>query len=225
MIVEWDIVQGEPEWFQARSGVLSASNFGDIFTPKGRPATGAKVADLSNKIIAEIIAGKSFSSSVSTKSMRRGIELEPEARSAYELATGNEVSECGLIYMDESKRTSCSPDGFLIEDAKGLEIKCPSAHTQIEYLLSGKIPNVYIPQVQGSMFVTGFDEWDFMSYHPDLPDLIITVKRDDKWIKGFETVHKGFLDKIESGLKAIQAREKPEVIEQKKPKTKLTFNI
>lgn len=72
-------------------------------------------------------------------------------------------------------------------ETKGLEIKCPAAHTQVKYLFGNKLPTEYILQVQGSMWVTGLDEWDFLSYHPSLPTLLLNVKKD-------EAIHKA-LDK------------------------------
>ena len=33
------------------------------------------------------------------------------------------------------------------------------------------------------MLVTGFHRWDFMSYCPGLDPLIVTVERDEKFIK------------------------------------------
>ncbi|MCP4992032.1 MAG: YqaJ viral recombinase family protein, partial [Colwellia sp.] len=109
--------------------------------------------------------------------MQRGTELEPEARNYYQFITDVPVKEVGLIYKNKDKLISCSPDG--ISKDRGLEIKCPAPHTHIEYLLNDKLPTKYIPQVQGSMWVTGLKKWDFLSYHPDLPPLLLTVDADE----------------------------------------------
>jgi len=45
------------------------------------------------------------------------------------------------------------------------------------------LPTDYFQQVQGSLFITGFERWDFMSYSPGLPPLIIPVYRDEPFIK------------------------------------------
>ena len=65
---------------------------------------------------------------------------------------------------------------------EGLEIKCPKASTHIAYLDNGKVPTIYIPQIQGSMMVTGFDSWNFLSYHPAIKPLTQGVYRDEKYI-------------------------------------------
>jgi hypothetical protein len=32
------------------------------------------------------------------------------------------------------------------------------------------------------MWITGAELWDFLSYHPDMPSLLITVERDQNYI-------------------------------------------
>jgi len=168
-----DVEQCSEAWFKARCGIPTASCFDKIITSTGKPSTQAKA--YCNKLVAEYFMKDKISVD-QNEWMSRGVELEPEARQAYEFLTDSEVSEVGLIYKDDDKLVSCSPDG-LIGD-RGLEIKCPAPHTHVEYLLAGKIPSKYVAQVQGSMWVTGLEQWDFMSYHPDMPPLIIKVDAD-----------------------------------------------
>jgi hypothetical protein len=204
------------EWFDARLGCVSASCFGEIFTPTGKPATGAKVENYANKLIAETIMQKPIES-FKSDAMERGNELEAEARNWYELAVDVDVSECGLIYLNDLEAVSCSPDGLIIDDAaidgssdvvKGLEIKCPLAHTHIKYLMKGELPTQYIPQLQGSMFVADCGEWDFLSYHPDLKPLLITVKRNDEWIDNFKPVLDKFVKRIQDGVNQLTEQPK-----------------
>lgn len=200
MEIRWDIKQGTKEWKQARSQFLSASVFTDLITPTGKPSKGKKVTDLENKMIAQLVSGKPVESQGQSVAMRRGHEFEPEARSYYEFSTGNTVAECGLV---ESSKISCSPDGLIMNGdliAKGLEIKCPFAHTHVGYLRAGIVPPQYMPQVQGSIMVCEVEEWDFMSYHPDFEDLTITVKRDDEWIDNFKVILEPFLYQIDQGV-------------------------
>jgi hypothetical protein len=37
-------------------------------------------------------------------------------------------------------------------------------------------------QVQGSMLVTGWDSWTFLSYHRQFPPLVVDVPRDEEII-------------------------------------------
>jgi hypothetical protein len=181
-----DVEQGTPEWFELRLGIPTASRFKDIFTSTGKPAAGADGYMYS--LLAELVAGKPLES-FESEWMRRGTELEPDARAFYELQKDADIQQVGFITNDDNT-IGCSPDGM------GLEIKCPAPHTHMKYLLAGKCPSEYYPQVQGTMWLCEYESWDFMSYHPDLPPLIVTVKRDDKYINGLEEAITKFLDKM-----------------------------
>jgi len=176
-----DCEQYSEEWFKARAGIPTASNFDKIVTTKGEPSKSAK--NYLYQLAGEMITGvktETYQNAI----MQRGLEMEAEAKDLFRFALG-EVKEVGLIYPDEQKKCACSPDG-LLEDA-GLEIKCPLIHTQVSYLLSNKLPTDYIQQVQGSMLVTGFKKWFFMSYYPGLPPLILEIHRDDAFIEKLKT--------------------------------------
>lgn len=181
MIIIEDLEQGTEEWFASRLGIPTASNFAKIITPKT-----LKMSAQAKQYAIDIIA-EEFEPAPPLESewVLRGIELEAQARSAYEFVTDKKVKEVGIIYKDENKDSSCSPDGLITDS--GLEIKCPKLTTHINYLLDGVIPTAYIMQVQGSMWVTGYEEWDFMSYHPNAKPLIITVKRDEKIMEALDS--------------------------------------
>ena len=42
-----------------------------------------------------------------------------------------------------------------------------------------KLPDAHKQQVHGCIVVTGLDRWDFLSYHPDMAHLLVTVERDE----------------------------------------------
>jgi hypothetical protein len=145
----------------------------------------------------ESITGKK-TETYQSAAMTRGIEMEPEARALYEMLTDNEVQQVGCCYKDEKKNYLCSPDGLIDPDG-GWEGKCPLIHTHVEYLLKNKLPTAYIQQVQGSLFITGRKWWDFTSYFPGLPMLIVRVKPD----KEFHAKLKKELDKFVVELAAM----------------------
>lgn len=176
-----DVIQGSKSWFDARVGKVSASCFSKIITSTGKKSTQYK--GYMNGLIAEIAMGRKIETHQS-EAMKRGTELEEEARQAYEFITSEEVKEVGMVFKNEDRFISCSPDGLM--DKKGLEIKCPNPGTHIKYLLENRLPVDYVPQVQGSMLVTGLDKWDFMSYHPELEQFLIEVKRDDEFCKSLD---------------------------------------
>lgn len=173
-----DCEQGEKEWFAARAGRPTASNFDKVLTPSGKPST--QVKSYMHTLLAEALSTKPLES-FSSQWMERGKIVEQEAADFYAFDQDVEVQRIGLCYQDERRLWSCSPDG-LVGEVGGLEIKCPSPHYHIQYLLAGVLPGQYKPQVQGSLWVTGRDWWGFMSYHPSLPPLIVRVERDEAYI-------------------------------------------
>lgn len=170
--------QGTEEWLAARLGVPSASGYSKLITPTGKRAS--TFDTYVNQLVAEKITRQS-TYVPTTDAMARGTELEPYARAYYEFATDNEVAEVGFI-KHAVMEAGCSPDG-LVGDLGGLEIKCPLPHTHIETLRGDKMPTKHIPQVQGCMWITRREWWDFVSYHPDMRTLIVRVERDDAYIE------------------------------------------
>ena len=169
--------QGSQEWLESRLGRPTASNFGKLITPAGKPSSSADT--YINELIAQKITGE-LPEFYTNAAMERGNELEPAAKALYELTNDVEIVEVGLCLHDVWE-CGASPDG-LIGDDGGIEIKCPLPHTHVSYLRDGKLPSKYIPQVQGCLWITNRDWWDFMSYHPSMEDLIVRVYRDEAYI-------------------------------------------
>jgi hypothetical protein len=192
--------QGTPEWFQARLGIPTASRFGDILTSQAKPAAAQK--KYLNTLLAEHLTGKR-DEIPQTFWMQRGTELEPHARSYYEFHSELDVRESGFVTTDDGL-VGGSPDG--LTEVGGLEIKCPSPAVHVEYLLAGKCPAQYVPQVQGLMWLFGADRWDFVSYHPDFrKQLVVQVGRDDKWQAAWESEIKVFNDKLQDAKHKLLA--------------------
>jgi len=179
MIVIDDIEQGTKAWFREHAGKPGASSFSKIVTTKGELSKQAK--DYAYQLAGEYVLGTIEQGYVS-HAMQIGMEREEEARNRYSWDYDVEIKQVGMIYKDERKDRLCSPDGLLEGKNKGIEIKCPMVKTHVKYLLNNKLPVEYFQQVQGSMYITGFDEWDFYSYYPRLEPLRITVERDEKFI-------------------------------------------
>jgi hypothetical protein len=189
--------QGSPEWHALKAGVASASNFDRIVTASGRPSTQADA--YLYELVAEYITGERKPSKASYW-MERGIDMEPQARAMYELATGNTVEQVGFVFRDKKKLIGISPDGLV--GSKGCEIKCPSPIIHLSYLLQEVCPKDYLPQVQGSMWITGLYEWDFMSFHPDYDPLIVTIERDKEWMAVFDKLLPPFIKNLEEVRKS-----------------------
>lgn len=170
--------QGTEEWLAARLGRPSASGFSKLITATGKPSTSA--SGYIHELIAERLTGESTPFHV-TEWMERGTKLEPEARGAYEFITDNEVIETGFI-LDPSFEFGCSPDGLINGDG-GLEIKCPAPKTMVSYLADEQVGvKKYWQQIQGCMWITKREWWDFFAYHPEMPHVLVRVERDDDYI-------------------------------------------
>lgn len=188
--------QRSDEWFQARSMIPTASKFDKIITATG--IASKQAGDYMNELLAHWLMQKFEDPQGDQKFqsawMARGEEMEVEAIAYYEMNRNVDVKTVGFCLSDDA-RTGCSPDG-LVEDG-GLELKCPKASVHIAYLLGQKIPTKYIPQVQGSMLITGCHWWDFMSYHPDMEPLIVRVPRNVEYLALMKKSLDLFADKMD----------------------------
>lgn len=190
------IIQGSPEWHAARCGVVTASNFKAVLTG----GSGKTRRTYMYKLMGEITTGRVAPPSFESQAMQRGNDLEPEARDSYQDHTGHTVQEVGIAYLDQHKRVAASPDG-LIGDEGGLEIKCPLPHTHEKYLVDRRIPKIYMPQVQGNLWVTGRKWWDFLSFAPEFPEgrhiMLHRVHRDEAYIDRLSSEVLRFVEELD----------------------------
>lgn len=127
--------------------------------------------------------------------VKRGNELEPVAKMAFEEATGLEIEEVGFVSLD-GYYIGDSPDGMLLEREECLECKIPLDKTQIKYLREGVVPDDYRYQIAHHMAVTGAKACHFWSWSPvaKIPPLHIRVKRDK------------YVDDVLDGLRMVSDR-------------------
>lgn len=174
MTYHYDIQQNTPEWLNVRLGKFTASTFSDLFS---KPST-KTYQNAINKVVFERLTHE-LPESFSNDWAERGHELEAEAIEAYEMRTFTKVNRVGFVEMDDW--TGCSPDGLIGEDGL-IQVKCPKYSTLIEYVLSGEVPNDYMIQMQGELWVTGRKFNEFFVYHPKLKPILKRVERDEAMI-------------------------------------------
>lgn len=192
MIIDW-CEQGTDDWMIKRSSIPTASEFDKIMTQTGKASTQADA--YCNKLIDCYLTGK-VREGYTNDAIEHGKLMESEAREVYEFITGNDVVTVGMVFRDEEKIVACSPDGLLSNMRRGVEIKCPQPHTHIGYMLHRQLPSNYVHQVQGCMYITGYKSWDFVSYHPDYPPVIVTIERDNKYINNLHIHVEKFLNEM-----------------------------
>ena len=174
-----NLEQGSDEWHEARKGVLfTASEFKNIITAKTGKKSAA-VESLTNKKLAELLLGRkmSFEGNAATD---RGNELEPDAIDCYAIAKDTEVLNGGFVIADGGF-FGCSPDGF-IGNGGLLEIKSVFDESHVSNMLNETAYLDYYPQLQGQLLCTKRKWVDWMSYHPELPPVIVRVNRDEEYI-------------------------------------------
>ena len=169
-----------PEWWEARRGIPTSSDFDKIMTPTKRKASGSQ-----DRYIARLLADITcLSPNYFTQqggpvnaSVQYGRVTEAKARRRYEHITGATARLVGFCKTDDG-RFGASPDS-LIDPEGDLELKCPDRDTHMLYLMRGVVPTEYLCQVHGHLIVTGRKWVDFVSYAENAEPLIVRVTPND----------------------------------------------
>lgn len=179
-----ECVQGTPEWYAARLGMITASCF-DAVKAKSKDGKGYGKTRRSYllQLAAERIFGE-MEESYTNGAMERGKQLEAEARGSYEANYDVAVQEIGFCKLDDW--VGCSPDGLIGDDGQ-LEIKVPKGTTFLEHKETGMLVQDYKHQTQGQLWITGRQWCDFVVYHPKALPFVTRLYRDEEYIKMLET--------------------------------------
>lgn len=213
-MIFYDVVQGEPEWYEVRKGVATASCFSKIITPTGRPSEQADA--YANLLIAEMIKDQPLEMMAPTYWMEKGTINEVKAGELYEMMVGEQTSRAGFI-TDDTGLIGCSPDRLVGADGL-LEIKCPAPQTHVKNMLQNKIASEYIPQVQGQLYVACREWSDWFSYEQDMPPVKIRTYRDEAFILKLEAELNTFIERIHEKfdrLEQLHGIKKPETFVKK----------
>lgn len=199
------MLQRSDEWYAARCGKATASNFRKILAT----IKSGEAADRRNyraQLVCERLTGK-VDQGFTNEAMRWGIENEPFALAAYIAHTGVYVDEEGFI-SHPTLLAGASPDGLIGLDG-GIEIKCPTKAVHIETLRAKRMPAEHMPQVQGCMWISGRQWWDFVSYHPEFPQglqmFVTRVPRDVAYIRTLERSVEAFLNEVATEVEELTA--------------------
>jgi hypothetical protein len=194
-----DCEQRSDEWVKVKLGKPSGSIADRFITQTGKPSTSADEAI--SRLVAELILGEP-DETFQSEDMARGKELEEEALRYLNFTHGYSFRPCGFIQSEEYDY-GISPDAMDFENETGLEMKIPRVHTHIEYLAGGVLPKKYKAQVQMALLVTGFKKWVFLSYHPELKPFVVTVERDEEYIKTLQEILIKSCTEIQERLKRV----------------------
>ena len=187
--------QGTLQWFTDRAGCVTASRFGTVLYGTARSK---------NQYLRELRNPDPLSDSLRYmgEACAFGHAKEDEARTQYELLTGEKVTQVGFVRHWTMPRVGCSPDGLIAPNG-GLEIKCKLSPTE------GKkhrreLPPEYHAQVHGAIWICEADWWDVVIYEPNNPDPTLRLQRTrvhrfEDHIKRLEKAVVEFVQVLESG--------------------------
>ena len=196
------IPYGTPEWYDAKLGVPSASNFHKLFTPGGKASKAETTRTYMLQLIAERLLGISSEKEVQVLMMERGKLLESAA--ARQFRENYYDLDEGGFYFNEQLKAGCSPDAIVSGKPEAVEIKCPDAHTLIGYHLDG-LGTDYRPQVQGQILVGNYKCVHFYAWHPRCPPFYMCTLPDFEYIEGLRKALATFTTTLESDV--VKARQ------------------
>lgn len=193
MKVYFDVIQNTPEWHALRAGIPTSSAFDRIVTPKGRASSQAEKYMF--QLLAERLMGHPIEE-FSSHWQDRGSRMESDAVASYEFQRDLDTTKVGFITNDFGT-IGASPDRLVNEDGL-LEIKVPSEAVHISYLLRvGSAYEEYKVQVQGQLWIAERRWSDVLSFHPELPEALIRIERDEDFIEKLSLAVEAFSQQLE----------------------------
>jgi putative phage-type endonuclease len=121
-----------------------------------------------------------------TKAMQHGLKYEEPAMLWLENKVGMKFDRQNQLEHTKHNWMRATLDGLNRESKLVAEIKCPYNLSRHEATKSsGRIPDIYWPQVQHQIEVAGASGALFLSYNYKCPDdsFLLEVERDDSYIK------------------------------------------
>jgi len=167
--------------------------------------------DYAFRLAIERISGQPLDEGFQTWSMRRGQELEPEARMEHEVQSGLVVQRAGFVTTEDGI-FGASADGLIGSD-EGSEYKCFVAPEKLRAFWIDNDPSSVMEQAQGCMWITGRKRWHICLYCPALESVGKQLwwqifDRDDNFIEKMEAdllEFKALVDQYEHKLRLKEA--------------------
>ena len=211
MIVD-NVEQRSLDWFRLRCGSFTGSKIGDLMKSgrKKEQVFGEVAMSLIYKVAAERMLNPVFvnddelfgqyieQQQVYSKAIIWGQEQEDNAKDLLMRKNPEwELSDVSSCAHDIIPHFAASPDAIIYDRKKLMigEIKCPSVHTFVRYLVEikdaeslKKVQPDYFYQMQAEMACTNAESGIFVAYCPWLvkPIHIVPIERDEEAIKAIE---------------------------------------
>jgi hypothetical protein len=197
--------QGSPAWFEARLGIVTASNFGTVMAEGQDGGPSMTRTELLYRLAGERITGMPAEETFKSKAMLRGKEMEPQAVADYVEHTGYDVRRVGFVKnFSGLKECGASPDALVGFDG-GLETKTMRPDLMIPLLLKGaRMIPAHRAQVQGNIWVCERSWWDLKIFWPGMPNYTVKCLRDNNYIKELSNQVERFNFELDSLVKLLR---------------------
>ena len=206
-----DAPQRSPEWRQARAGVLTASRAGEMLgrLKSGLPNQAHK--DYLTQLVVERLTGMPQDEVYQTIHMQRGVDCEPLARADLEAVTGWCIDTPGMLLLRDLD-AGASPDG-MVGAYTIVEIKAAKSTTHMRYLrdaggIRGRVPTEHLAQCRHSLWVSGCDSLEFVSWDDRFPDGLrlyrATLLAVDAGLPEYEADARKFLDDVAKEVETLR---------------------
>lgn len=198
--------QRSEEWLSIRRGKVTGTGFAAVLDKLKGSGESAKRRAYRTQLVVERLTGCSLPGPYITAAMQWGIDQEANAMAAYHWRTGPNGIEHPPFVERTDMAVGVSPDALIGDDGL-LEIKCPQAPNHLEYVRKRALPDEYVAQVQGSLWVTGRSWCDFVSYNPTFPEhlqlLVVRVERMEGYIDCLAGMVAAFLAEVEMEVESL----------------------
>ena len=177
-ITHHDLLQGTPEWYQVRNGLITASEMKLLLSPSLKTLNNEKTRAHLYELCAQRVNGYTEPTFVGYE-MERGKREEVLARNIYNEFIAP-VKEVGFITNDKWGFTlGYSPDGLVGDDGL-IEVKSRRQRFQFETALKADMPEEFMMQCQTGMMVAEKQWIDFISHCGGMHMVVVRVYPDQK---------------------------------------------
>jgi len=190
----FNIPHGSEEWYNSRRGRFTPSELHRLMVePKVKSellsvgAISYIKEKLAESLISDITIENEFQGNAATA---WGNAYEDEAINIFADQSDTEIIKPGFIIKNDF--FGGTPDGVSADNSFGIEVKCPyNPAIHLDNLLLSpdefkKARKEYYWQIQGYIYLTGIDDWYFISYDPRQTHLCIKylqIKKNDQDIE------------------------------------------
>lgn len=187
---------------------ITGSQFADMMRGgRGGKEWGKTSLGLAKEIAAQRIGWMEYEDDNYTNEyIEWGNEQEQSAINEYQRKQFTDVhSQQEFQQHPDYEFVGCHPDG-LVGESGAIEVKCPKTSNHIDNLLSGAQIPKYTYQMEGTLWVTGREWIDFVSYDPRLKVSLFVkrLERDEDVISEMEERYHKFEQKVQSFIKKLE---------------------